>query len=484
MEAILSPPKVSKAPHAPIRPPHTPIERNLSKHVDIVVGTPGRVLHFIQSNTIQVDGVEAFVLDEADQMLDTGFKKDLELILRLLPAQKQTVLFSATLPHWVREMSKVYFQQPALVDLVMSESRKTPDRVVHQQIPVSLSQQRIIVLSRLIARYRNEKMLVFVNTKADCAQLAASPLISFSGQVRALHGDIKQEERASVLDGFRQGMHNVIIATDVASRGLDITDIDVVVHYNIPKSTESYIHRSGRCGRAGRFGQVISIVGGKESFLVQQIEKHVGFSIPPVDPPSEQDIAHIRSDGIRSIVEQVEDRHAAPYLDLADSLLQSHGKEILAKALCVLSGRASAPFSYLNGTEGYTTLRVSSKKAAIAKVDAVTFLHKMGGKQFGLAQICPDGSTVIDCEWDQVPVIMERYQRQVLSDPKNPMRINVVDDLPHVTPSEQVLSFRQGAIDMDKKYASLRSPSSPPPRSIPELQADQETPKPTRRRKS
>ena len=335
----------------------------------------------------------------------------------------------------------------------------TPDHVTHQHISVSLAQQRVIVLSRLIARYRNEKMLVFANTKADCASLAASPLISFSGRVRALHGDIKQEERAAVLDGFRNGTHNVVIATDVAARGLDISDIDMVVHYNVPQSTESYIHRSGRCGRAGRFGRVISIVGGKEKFLLQQIEKHIGFSIDGSPLPSDQDIASAGSAGLVEALTQVDRKAFMNYLPLAETLLKEKGVEILAQALSTIAGHQSSSFSFLTGTEGFTTLRVSSSKEALANVNAVTFLHKMGGKDFGLAQSCPDGSVVIDCVTLQVKEILKTYQRKVATDPTNPTRLEVVSELPEVSPSAQVLSFRQGAIALDKKY--LGAPKVP-----------------------
>ena len=155
------------------------VAKNLSKHVDVVIGTPGRMLHFLQEGTVKVKNIAAFVLDEADQMLDTGFKRDLEIILSMLPRDKQTLLFSATLPQWVKDMGKKFFREPEIVDLVGLATQATPGQVSHLQIPVTLSLQRIIVLSKLIARYRNEKMLVFVNTKSDCAQLAASPLISF-----------------------------------------------------------------------------------------------------------------------------------------------------------------------------------------------------------------------------------------------------------------------------------------------------------------
>ena len=181
----------------------------------------------------------------------------------------------------------------------------------------------------------------------------------------------------------------------------------------------------------------------------------LGFEIEKTPVPTDEDISRNRFDGILEGLNTVDEHSTAHYLPLATKLLEEQGVNVLAKALCAMAGHQSHSYSLLNGTEGYTTLRVTSRKEPVSKVDAVSLLHRLGGKNFGLAQICPDGSTVIDCETAQLPTIFEACKKQR----EGSMQVSVVRELPEVTPTDQILSFRQGALAMDEKYSHIMNPT-------------------------
>jgi ATP-dependent RNA helicase DDX21 len=322
--------------------------RALQSKVDIVVGTPGRMIHFINEGILDLNNVQAFVLDEADQMLDIGFKTDIEEIMKYMPENKQTLLFSATLPPWIRSLTSDYMRNPQFVDLIGNQL--TPTEVTHGYIQLQLPSQRVVALGQLIAKHRDGKMLIFVDTKTECAQLASHPLVSLRA-VRTLHGDVNQHDRAATLDAFRSGACKIVIATDVAARGLDIPGVDIVIHFRPTKRIDSYIHRSGRCGRAGKTGTSISLISPEDFSLIRSIEKTIKTRLVEFPLPTQADLDEVNMNSVLSLLDNTSETSVKHYQSFANNLLEKeNGSKLFAAELSLLSGKSSnGEFSMLSG---------------------------------------------------------------------------------------------------------------------------------------
>lgn len=266
-----------------------PIERQISalkKKPQIIIGTPGRVMDHMRRKTIRLSNLKMIVLDEADEMLNMGFREDIDTILEKIPKKRQTVLFSATMPKEIMELTKKYQRNPELV------------KVVHKQITVPSIEQyylevgeshKLEVLSRLIDANNIKLCLVFCNTKKRVDEVASS-LQSRGYFAEALHGDMKQSERDRVMSKFRKGKIDILIATDVAARGIDVDNIEAVFNYDLPNDEEYYVHRIGRTGRAGRSGKAFTFISGREIYKLKDIQKHTKSTIKPIKPPTPLDI--------------------------------------------------------------------------------------------------------------------------------------------------------------------------------------------------
>ncbi|CAN6329848.1 unnamed protein product [Urochloa humidicola] len=255
----------------------TPISqqmRKLSYGVDVVIGTPGRVIDLLKRGSLCLAEIRFVVLDEADQMLSVGFDQDVETILQQVPQQRQTLMFSATMPTWIRKLTQKYLNNPVVVDLVGEDDQKLAEGISLFSIP-SENREKPAVLGELIKEHaKGGKCIVFTQTKRDADKLSYSMSRSF--QCEALHGDISQAQRERTLAGFRDGRFNILIATDVAARGLDIPNVDLVIHFELPNSSEIFVHRSGRTGRAGKKGTAIVMYNYRQNRDVQGIERDVG----------------------------------------------------------------------------------------------------------------------------------------------------------------------------------------------------------------
>ncbi|CAN1173532.1 DEAD-box ATP-dependent RNA helicase 53, mitochondrial [Linum perenne] len=255
----------------------TPIQkqmRELDYGTDVVVGTPGRIIDLMKRGALNLSEIQFVILDEADQMLNVGFVDDIETIFQKLPKKRQTMLFSATMPAWIKNLIKNYLQNPLTIDLVGDSDKKLADGITLYSI-VSESYQKASVLSPLITEHaKGGKCIVFTETKRDADRLAYA--MSKSLKCEALHGDISQMQRERTLAGFRDGQFNILVATDVAARGLDVPNVDLIIHYAIPNSPETFVHRSGRTGRAGKKGTAILIYGQDQSRQLKIIEREVG----------------------------------------------------------------------------------------------------------------------------------------------------------------------------------------------------------------
>ena len=265
--------------------------------VDVVVGTPGRVADLARQGALRLGSIRVTVLDEADEMLRMGFKEEVEGILAGTPSAKQSMLWSATVPQWVRELARTELKNPTFVDLVGDEAAKLPStmRAIAHIVPEddqgSIAAARTArddaltaVLVALVGPAAREsasggavRVLVFTETKIEASRLATLPLLTAGIRAAALTGDMSQAAREAALAAYRSGRLDVLFATDVAARGLDIEDVGAVVQYRLPRSSEAFVHRTGRTGRAGKAGLVTVLASPQEMGLLRRLERELGF---------------------------------------------------------------------------------------------------------------------------------------------------------------------------------------------------------------
>jgi ATP-dependent RNA helicase RhlE len=252
----------------------------LKAGVEILVATPGRLLDHVQNKTLMLNQVNTLVLDEADRMLDMGFMPDLKRIVALLPTQRVNMMFSATFPEEIRRLADSILNTPTFIEVARNETAVTVTQVVH---PVHHERKRQL-LAHLIKTRDLRQVLVFTGTKLGCNRLA-NELNKAGIHADAIHGDKTQQERIKALDAFKAGTIRILVATDVAARGLDIEALPFVVNYDLPHNAEDYVHRIGRTGRAGALGEAISLVSESETRYLKDIEKLIGSSLAPVIVP-------------------------------------------------------------------------------------------------------------------------------------------------------------------------------------------------------
>ena len=250
--------------------------QTLRDGVEIVVATPGRLLDHVQQKSIQLNQVQMLVLDEADRMLDMGFIPDIRRILGLLPAHRQSLLFSATFSNEIKKLADQMLNDPQLIEVARRNT--VSETIEHQVYPVSANSKRDL-LAHLLRHEVNTQVLVFVDTKFGCSRLAHY-LNRCDIPADAIHGDKNQQQRTEALAAFKNGSTRVLVATDVAARGLDIDDLPMVINYVLPNTAEDYVHRIGRTGRAGKQGKAISLVSPEEKGRLADIERLIKLKIP------------------------------------------------------------------------------------------------------------------------------------------------------------------------------------------------------------
>ena len=256
-----------------------------SKPVDIVAATPGRLIDFRRSHIIDLSAVATLVIDEADRMLDMGFIPDVSRIVRELPKEdrRQTMLFSATLNDDIMRLAARWMPDPVQVSV---ETESVAAETIHQIVYPIRSEEKLTVLYNFLQREKAERVLVFCNRKVECERLHAD-LLDYGIAAEVLSGDVAQARRLRVLEDFRAGKTKVVVATDVAGRGIHVEDIAYVVNYDFPYEADDYVHRIGRTGRAGHEGTAISFACEDESFIIPDIEKLIGEELPCEMPPEE-----------------------------------------------------------------------------------------------------------------------------------------------------------------------------------------------------
>lgn len=320
--------------------------RSLKRGVHVVVGTPGRVMDHMRRGTLKLDSLTTLVLDEADEMLRMGFIDDVEWILEKTPAKRQVALFSATMPAQIRRIASKYLNNPEHVTV---KSKTSTASTIRQRVwPVS-GAHKLDAITRILESEPFDAMIVFVRTKTSTIDLAEK--LSARGYAcAALNGDIAQNQRERTIENLKKSKIDIIVATDVAARGLDVSRVSHVINYDIPTDVESYIHRIGRTGRAGRHGDAILFVAPREKRLLFAIEKATGKAIEQMELPSNELINERRVNRFKQrITDTLDEIDLSFFEELVDSYHQEHDvpHDKIAAALAQLM-QGDTPFLFLN----------------------------------------------------------------------------------------------------------------------------------------
>ena len=339
--------------------------RGLQRGVHVVVGTPGRVMDHMRRGTLKLEKLNTLVLDEADEMLRMGFIDDVEWILEKTPPNRQIALFSATMPQQIRSIAKRYLKDPE--QIIIKVKTTTADTIRQRFWPVS-GMHKLEALTRILEVESFEAMLIFVRTKTATVELSAK-LEARGYASNALNGDIKQNQRERTIDYLKSGKLDILVATDVAARGLDVDRISHVVNYDMPHDTEGYVHRIGRTGRAGRKGDAILFVAPREIRMLHSIEKATNQKIEIMELPSTELINDQR---IAKFKQLITDTLATEELGIFYQMIEQYQKEHKVPAIEVAAALAlllqgDAPFML------QTKPNLSKKDEIFVKNDAKTF---------------------------------------------------------------------------------------------------------------
>mmetsp|Transcript_4478 Transcript_4478/g.7852 ORF Transcript_4478/g.7852 Transcript_4478/m.7852 type:complete len:783 (-) Transcript_4478:158-2506(-) len=381
-------------------------ERALSRGIDILVATPGRLIDHLGRNNIECSGVRFFVLDEADEMLSMGFAENVDEVLESLPdkANRQTILFSATVPSWVKNIARKHQTDPVLFDSIGSDTNQSATTVRHCAVLTPRDfESRAAFLDDIITVYGGGfgggRAIVFTQTKKESDELATSGVLKSGAAV--LHGDVTQKQREATLAGFRAGRFQVLVATDVAARGLDISGVDLVIQFRVPTDTESYIHRSGRTGRAGRSGTAVIMYSQDEMRGLRKLAMDTGVKFERHGLPSIEKVLTACAEHATTSIEDVDEKVAAYFMDAAQKLMaQENTVEKMAAALALISRRREiVERSILTGEPDHKTLLIKAKTSlnASAVMRMVNELADQVGVRvrLGKISICADDTMAV-----------------------------------------------------------------------------------------
>jgi ATP-dependent RNA helicase DeaD len=325
--------------------------RQLSRGVHVVVGTPGRVMDHIRRKTLVLDNLSGLVLDEADEMLNMGFIEDIEWILEHTPEQKQTALFSATMPPQIKRVAKRYLNDP--VEIQIKSKTSTVDTITQRYWQVT-GLHKLDALTRMLEVEEFDAMLVFVRTKTATLELAEK-LLARGYSSAALNGDMNQAARENTVARLKSGRLDIIVATDVAARGLDVERISHVINYDIPNDTEAYVHRIGRTGRAGRKGDAILFVSPREKRMLYAIERATKQKITQMQLPSHKDVTGRRVERFQqTITDAISSQDLNFFEELITDYQQKHNIE---------ANQIAAALAYLNQQDRPLQVQENTKPA-------------------------------------------------------------------------------------------------------------------------
>ena len=398
----------------------------LKRGANIVIGTPGRVMDHIRRRTLKLDNIRTVILDEADEMLNMGFREDIESILSDIPNERQTVLFSATMPPEILAITEKYQNEP--VQIKIKSAQKTVDSIKQYYFMVAMG-RKTDALKLLLAAYSPESAMVFCNTKKMVDELTEE-LVKSGIRAAGLHGDMKQTQRTQVMNNFKTKITAVLVATDVAARGIDVSGIDAVFNYDIPQDNEYYIHRIGRTGRAGRDGTAYTLITSRrQQFELKDISKYTKAEITELPLPNKADVITVKKD---EIIREIADMSSAPEntYDILDKL-NALGIDYRETAVRLINARLQKEIAGLpefdmpkplkkGKRSGAKTVRLDisiGRNRRIAPnfiLGALVDATGMSGKDFGKIDIYDSHTTV------EVPESEYDY----ILNSTNPMKIN------------------------------------------------------------
>ena len=316
--------------------PYGPQLAGLKRGAQVVVGTPGRVIDHLKKGSLDLSNLQYLVLDEADEMLRMGFAEDVEQILADTPDSKQVALFSATMPKTIRKIAEQYLTDPVEVRV---KSKTTTSANIKQRYMQVMHSHKLEAMTRVLEVEDYDGIIVFVRTKKETEELA-DKLKARGYQAAAINGDIPQNLRERTVDSLRDGRIDILVATDVAARGLDVERISLVVNFDIPHDTESYVHRIGRTGRAGREGAAILFMTPREKYMLRQIEKATRQQVEQMHMPSVEDVNENRKTRFaQQITDTIETEDLSIFREIVDSYVNEHDvePEEVAAALAVIA---------------------------------------------------------------------------------------------------------------------------------------------------
>lgn len=413
-------------------------ENALHRGVDVIVGTPGRVKDLIERGTLDLKALKFRVLDEADEMLNMGFVDDVEFILGKVEdvSKVQTLLFSATLPDWVRKISSRFLKvDKRTVDLVGNEKLKASASVKHLVLPCSRAARPQLIPDIIRCYSRGGRTIIFTETKES-----ASELSGLLPGARALHGDIAQAQREVILAGFRSGRFLVLVATNVAARGLDINDVQLIIQCEPPRDVEAYIHRSGRTGRAGNTGVAVLLYEPKYSRSISRIEKESGVKFEHISAPQAADVAESAGSEAAEAISNVSDSVVPIFRRQAEQLLSSSGLsaiDLLAKALAKSAGYTDIKKrSLLSSMENYVTVLLQAGKPIYTPSFAFSIMKrflpedKVEGVK-GLSITADGMGAVFDVPAEDLSLFLEGQENA------NMVTVEVLKTLPALQEKEQ-----------------------------------------------
>ena len=397
----------------------------LKRGANIVIGTPGRILDHIRRRTIKLNNIRCVVLDEADEMLNMGFREDIEAILSEVPEERQTVLFSATMPPAILAITETYQKNPVHVEI--KSAQKTVGLIEQFYFEVAMG-RKTDALKLLLSAYSPSSAMVFCNTKKMVDDLTEE-LVKSGFRAVGIHGDMKQSQRTQVMNSFKNKSVEILVATDVAARGIDVNGVDAVFNYDLPQDNEYYIHRIGRTGRAGHTGTAYTLISGRRQFYeLREIERYTKAVIQEKALPTKSEIISTKQENIISEISTKNDVIHEAY-EILERLAES-GIDYRETAVRMISEKLKAETENIPEFEMPRPLKKGRKNIQTVKVDinigrnkriapnfilgALVDATGMSGRDFGKIDIFDTHTTV------EIPETEKEY----ILDSTNPMKIN------------------------------------------------------------
>ena len=397
----------------------------LKRGANIVIGTPGRILDHIRRRTIKLNNIRYVVLDEADEMLNMGFREDIEAILSEVPEERQTVLFSATMPPAILAITEKYQKNP--IHIKIKSQQKTVGLIEQFYFEVAMG-RKTDALKLLLSAYSSSSAMVFCNTKKMVDDLTEE-LVKSGFRVAGIHGDMKQSQRTQVMNSFKNKSIEILVATDVAARGIDVSGVDAVFNYDLPQDNEYYIHRIGRTGRAGHTGTAYTLISGRRQFYeLREIEKYTKAVIQEKSLPTKSEIISMKQKNIISEISAQNDITHKAY-EILERLAES-GIDYRETAVRMISEKLKAETENIPEFEMPRPLKKGRKNIQTIKVDinigrnkriapnfilgALVDATGMSGRDFGKIDIFDTHTTV------EIP----ENEKDYILDSTNPMKIN------------------------------------------------------------